>query len=308
MLPNIVFAWWNTSLSPVRKAHTQSVRQKKIEAASNVIAALITQGSDFIALAEVDDDDLRQLRQSLWKSGYRYDVFKGTEKVGKTRFDLGCFYNPQKIVLLARTFLSEIENRNTLKLAVKVEILPYAGKSPFSIFLSHWPSPLSGTFNKASYGGRLRHHIEGALRWSPQAMSYVIAMGDFNHEPFDNEVSYRLSATRDRALAARHREFLYNPFWRHLGEQRAFHWEMPVSDDVCGSYFYRKESLNRWYTVDQMMFSSSFLSSREWYLDDRHCGIWRDNPLDLKTLCAYGFDHFPVISAVVFNPGMEEDV
>jgi hypothetical protein len=306
MLPNIFFAWWNTSLSPVRVKVDSAAYNIKMEIASKVINALVSEGVDFIALTEVNDNDINLLKRTISKAGYKYNAIKGTEKAGKTKFDIGIFYNTQKIDILEQKFLTEKWATNTLKLALKVDISPYAGEKPFSIFISHWPSSLSKITNRASYGSCLRQVIDKTISLSPDKMSYIITMGDFNYEPFDDALSDQLLATRDRVIASRNHNLLYNPFWRHLGERDAFSFDTPVSDYLCGSYFYKKDTVNRWRTFDQIMFSSSFLNSKEWYLDEKYSFIWQNEFFNFETLADYGFDHFPVTSAVIFNPNMEE--
>lgn len=302
----LIFAWWNTGLSPFRKASPEH-HSAKSNAVQRILLQLITEGVDMIGLAEVNDGDIEEAQAFLKSSGYRYEAIKGTKKIGKTCFDLGVLYNPQKIWHQKSAFLTERwAGSNIVKIALNIEILPYLGNAPFHIFVSHWPSLLSNVSNREQYGFHLRRYIDQAFAASQRAHPYIVVMGDFNYEPFDKTLSEDIWATRDRIMASRKRNFLYNPFWRHLGEKSLFDQHSPVSDGLCGTYFYKQGAITRWKTVDQMMFSSSFINSGEWYLDEKFSLIWKNEDRDISSFHQYGFDHLPIISAVVFDQKMKE--
>ncbi len=302
-LQSLTLGWWNTGLSPVRGKNPESHR-KKMPIAKQIVETLTRQGVDFLALGEVKADDIEYLKQSTLKFGYR--SINGTEKVGRTCFDLGILYNAQKIGIITKKFLTtRWAETNTLKTALKVVILPYAGNRPFTIFTSHWPSRLTPTHDtdkREKLGLELRRFIDKVMNFSDVNPPYIIAMGDFNDEPFDKSLSSHLLATRDRGILQRKKSFLYNPFWRHLGEKDVFDGHSPTLNSSCGTYFYKRGDITRWQTFDQMMFSSSFITSDEWFLDEKSSLIWPAESLINK----YGFNHLPILSTVMFNPKVEE--
>ena len=82
---------------------------------------------------------------------------------------------------------------------------------------------------------RLRQSLEKVHLANPNL--YIVLMGDYNDDPFSPSLSEHLHATRDRELAIQDGAFLYNPFWRRLGESRSF----PTSGNevsICGTHYY----------------------------------------------------------------------
>jgi hypothetical protein len=110
-----------------------------------------------------------------------------------------------------------------------------------------------------------------------------------------------LLATRDRELAKRNPAFLYNPFWRCLGESLpAAIWGTDVS--VCGTHFYPNGEHTQWFTYDQIMFSSAFLNDGAIVLNEEYTRIVSTPELTMalrnrRQTC----DHFPVLSVVTLR-------
>ncbi|MEC4750156.1 hypothetical protein [Methylomicrobium sp. Wu6] len=77
------FLWWNTSLSPAGK--DRSTEEQKNYARSMI--DLFTQeiGVDLIALGEVKDDDILDIRKKCNVS--KYEIYDGYRAAGKSNFD-----------------------------------------------------------------------------------------------------------------------------------------------------------------------------------------------------------------------------
>ena len=129
-LPSLIFGWWNTNLSPHGKPCKQ--HDQKIHAAQQVIETLIfQQGIDFLAIGEVTEEDIRHLKPL--SASLTYAHIAGTQQAGKAQFDIGVFYHPEKIPLTDITFLTVREGTSTIKVALKVALLPnsrYAATTP----------------------------------------------------------------------------------------------------------------------------------------------------------------------------------
>jgi Endonuclease/Exonuclease/phosphatase family len=141
--------------------------------------------------------------------------------------------------------------------------------TPIHIFISHWPSRLWCEQNGADrhlLGIRLRDAVDEIYQ-NYNNIPNIILLGDYNDEPFDQSISIQLRATRDRILAAKKKDLLYNPFWRKLGTSQPYQ-SGDLVDHHAGSYYYRKNGISRWSTFDQIIFSSAFLGKTEWHLDE----------------------------------------
>ncbi|HEX7893376.1 MAG TPA: hypothetical protein VF447_04230 [Terriglobales bacterium] len=168
---------------------------------------------------------------------------------------------------------------------------------PLHVFISHWSSRLNvQQFQPERHvlGVRLRDAVNAILEKESRAK--IVLLGDYNDEPFDAPIAEHLMATRDRRLATRRKHLLYNPFWRHMTSCDEGV-EPTVSDR--GSYFHKAGSVTQWRTFDQMMFSSAFLGSSNWHLNEVNTRVL-DVPsfADLVASGDMRFDHLPIIGQI----------
>jgi hypothetical protein len=118
-------------------------------------------------------------------------------------------------------------------------------------------------------------------------------LGDYNEEPFSKALSVQLKASRHREFVSSKEHLLYNPFWGFLG-QRNIDLERPL-----GSHYWKGGTVSKWYTFDQIMFSSSLARGDDWSLleDGEHFA----NIADLTALVIDSkskFDHIPVYATI----------
>ena len=292
----ISFAWWNTSLSPLGK---RRATDKQKEVASEVIKYLtVNIGVDCLALGEVTVEDVEEIIKASKLEGYEF--IDGTLKTDRLQFDTGLLYRKENLLLTYSTSLISSRGYRSFKLANRTDFLvPYTEK-PFHVFVSHWPSRLWCERNGAdrhSLGIRLRDEVE-ELNDFYGSPANIIILGDFNDEPFDSSLCDQLLAGRDRNLIRKKDKLLYNPFWRRLGEAMP---QVPgiESRGFSGSCFHRSGMVTQWRTFDQIIFSSTFLGSTEWFLNEKHTNILQFYPFD-TIICKSGeiFDHFPVIGVI----------
>ncbi|MBX9432518.1 endonuclease/exonuclease/phosphatase family protein, partial [Ralstonia pseudosolanacearum] len=168
------------------------------------------------------------------------------------------------------------------------------------VVVSHWPSRRT-----AAETMPVRMELGIALRTSLARMRedgstpFHILMGDYNDDPFSPSLASHLLATRDRALARRDDEFFYNPFWRWIGESHDGLSNQQEDDSICGTHFYSEGETTRWFTYDQIIFSSAFLNDKSMVLNEQQSGILVLPELRSKLLTRGEiFDHLPVIGTV----------
>lgn len=292
----MIFAWWNTSLSPLGRRRA-SVNQKKF--AAEIITHLITHMDvDCLALGEVTPEDIGDIASSVDLRSYA--LYDGTHKSGRLQFDTIVLYKKEKLFLIDSLALISSRGSKRLKVATRVDFRVPKTEKPFHIFVSHWPSRAWCEKNGADrhlLGVRLRDAIDDLYKTYSRS-AYVILLGDFNDEPFDESLSEQLLAVRDRRLVRKKPKLLYNPFWRCIGEPVP-HIPGCRCRSYAGSCHYSSGVDSHWRTFDQIIFSSIFLGQSEWHLNEKYTHIIQI-PLFDTYLCNQNeiFDHFPVISVL----------
>jgi endonuclease/exonuclease/phosphatase family metal-dependent hydrolase len=290
----LTFGWWNTSLSPVGKNRADD-NHKQI--AQTIVKSLIDGLKiDCLALGEVTSADLASMTEACVTDGLA--VYDGTLKSGRLQFDTGAIYNSQRLHLANSMSTMSAHGQRNLKIANRIDFTA-SDRSPFHVFISHWPSRGIVDENilaRETVADRLRTQITELEDVLPGAA--IIVMGDFNDEPFDRSLAWHMLATRDRELARGGRGYLYNPFWRRLGEAKPYSY-LRTEDGVAGSCVYTRETSTHWRTFDQILFSSAFLGNAAWHLNEGETNILRT--VDLVALLRdqdLHFDHLPVFSVV----------
>ena len=291
----MIFGWWNTSLSPVGRDRADD-NHKQISA--RIVKSLIDElNFDCLALGEITTADL-----SMMKSGCETQalaVFDGTLKTGRLQFDTGVIYNDSRLRILNSKSITSSHGHRNYKIANRIDFECISDGSHFHLFVSHWPSRGVREENilmRETIADRLKAQIRAIEEIAADAA--IIVVGDFNDEPFDQSLAWNMLATRDRGLAKTKTGYLYNPFWRRLGESKP-HTSLDTKGGAAGSCFYRTETSTRWRTFDQMLFSSAFLGKGEWHLNEDQTTILEsDFLIELVQSDDVHFDHLPVLSVV----------
>jgi len=302
-MAGICFAWWNTSLSPPSRPNRASAQDREIAAA--IVYQLAEHlPVDCLGLGEVTTQDLDFLCAPLGSRFARYD---GTLKAGRAQFDTALVYNWDRMDIISTEDHFDNYAGRRLKIANRVTFLADGCEGPIHLFVSHWPSRIwcpQSAAKRHTFGVRLRHLVE-QLQSCPDRAPYVILLGDYNDEPFDESLDGMLLATRDRGLVRKPGVHLYNPFWRHLGEPDPY---IPGQrrTTFCGTCYDRRGELTSWRTFDQIIFSSAFLSPGSWQLNEQFTRILQFESLTTRVGSKGShFDHFPVLSVIERTEGGE---
>lgn len=289
----MVIAWWNIGPFPRDRSKTGDAKGNAI---LEVVRYLIdTLAVDLLTLGEVTRDDLLALKAGCAKP--TLSLYDGTTKNGRLQFDTGVLYDRERLEILNEQTLVHSHYDRRLKLANQLRFLIEYDKSAFDIFITHWPSRGITQENvpvRKALAGQLGTKLAEIKR--DLGRYPVIVLGDFNDEPFDESLVTGLLATRDRTLAASG-DYLYNPFWRHVGESALYSMSLNF-EGFGGTHFHGEGTETHWRTFDQILFSSSFLGYGEWHLDE-----YRTGPFVPQCTFDFGrksamFDHLPVLGVI----------
>lgn len=297
----IVLAWWNTSMTPPA-TYAKSRSEKDKEFAVDFILKMRDEiNFDVLGLCEVDDSDIDAISKKI---GANFSVENDTGKIVNLKFDLAIFFNNQKLELVGKSRLFDRKNGEALKAGARFSFKEKATNETIHIVLSHWPmhKECAHDMKKTELACCINSEIRRLKECDQnEQIPFVILMGDYNDEPFSTSLSYHLGSTRDRGFLEKNPEIIYNPFWRHLGEHKPHNYCKNESI-YCGTHFYKKGRCSRWFTFDQIMFSSAFINAdRNLILAENRTSIIHTDEIIGKITGKGVFDHLPVTSTVLLR-------
>lgn len=288
MILNI--AWWNVGISPPIKKQ-KAGKDKAIKIAKHYIKKFSLQRDiDFFAVCEVSEDEATSFQELADK--LRMSYLDLSDKVGRVIIDIAVMYESSKLEYLHhKNIVYPQPNGRNLRVGVRVAFKDINNGEVITFFLSHWPSMLSATDSvRDDIASTLRYHIDKIYSQYGIA-SQVICMGDYNTPPYSTAIHEKLFATRDYHIIKNRPKLLFNPSWSLLSNGKL---------NNIGTYHYRSPKDNRWFVLDQMMFSSSFLSSDNNKLKlhptsfDFHNIMSDDENKVSDNIFFETFDHYPI--------------
>lgn len=235
--------WWNTSLSPPMSSKRNLASQVKKECIATVLKKFMDMKYDFICLGEVSIEDVSYISSylNLKKTEYNYAI--GAQKQGRLYFDTAVFYKKNhQLIKYNRDdcqFATMGLGSRNLKIFERYEFIHSEFGNLISLYLSHWPSRLQdNSLNTATISARLRFEVEKDLDNNKE----IIMMGDYNVEPFSDEMVHHLQSSRDRDIVLKKPNIFYNPCWKFL--------PLGANARVKGTYNYTEGNFHTWCVID----------------------------------------------------------
>lgn len=294
-LQHLRLACWNTALSSsARTVSTDLLRC--IDIVSHIESLFNDLRCDFVALSEVCSADLDIFRKLLNPSHKIIDL---ASSVGKTRFDCAVIYNENLLSVDKIKDLSLVDLGNTIKTGQVVSVKEKITNDEFIIVLCHWSSQImtSGIDKRNNAAKHLQSYLEPHLRNGDK----VIVMGDFNDEPYSSALVENLYATRCIDAVRKHpTQLLYNPFWRYMVCEELYSHSNDTKSFESGTYSYTSYTKNFWKMYDQIIFSSSFLGSSCWHINEQETTIVKSQSFRTSFSSKNSsVDHYPVICEIL---------
>lgn len=207
---------WNTS-----------VLNRKIRQLASIIAQMNDgRGPDLLGACEIENEYvLNLLKDALTSSNRNYNVAHA-DTADRRGIDVGFIYDAD-LLTAEQTFSHYIIKRTATRDLFQVNFKTNAGRLLVAIG-NHWPARLGGQQESEPYriiaGETLAYFHDRILQINGKNTA-VLAMGDFNDEPFDHSlVKHALSERgRNNVTRARSPKFL-NLMWQILGEKQATHY------------------------------------------------------------------------------------
>lgn len=294
--------WWNTSLSPptaptkVKEKNGQLSKTEKLKYISDVIRYFMSLDYDFICLGEVLDDDIIALQNSLNLYSSTYTLVSGVEKFDGLYFDTCILYKKEHSYIPAhecnvRKVIISISGRK-VRVGQRFEFKYSYTSETLVLYLSHWPNPRSA--DQSIYDS-IAQELRSSLSTDLNSNHAIVLLGDYNVEPCNHSLTNKLQTSREKELVKYRKELFYNPFWKFLSKSQIVN-SNAVNSEIYWSYFLKKTGLfNSCHVIDQIMFSSNFLSN-SWKFDDNLIKIINPNDMINLTSKVMISDHM-IVSA-----------
>jgi predicted extracellular nuclease len=209
---------------------TPQLRDRKIDQLASVIAAMNAgQGPDLLGVCEVENsfvmDRLVDRVNAVLSTPRSYRVVHAD--TGDARgIDVAFIYDDTLFQVPPppddSVFFHVVMRRHATREIVQVNFKTTVAARTFAVFGNHWPSRSGGQFESEGYraiaGETLSFFHQRVLEvHGPQTP--LLAMGDFNDEPFDASLVRHALSTRQRAkvTSAREEPLLWNLMWPVIG-------------------------------------------------------------------------------------------
>jgi len=209
---------------------TPQLRDRKIHQLASVIAGMNRRkGPDLLGVCEVENrfvlDRLVEAVNAALPASRSYTVVHADTDDARG-IDVAFIYDDTLFRLPAppedSVFFHVVMRRNATREIVQVNFHTTAGGRTLAVFGNHWPSRSGGQHESAGYraiaGETLGYFHERVLEvHGPETP--MLAMGDFNDEPFDDSLVRHALSTRQRSrvTSARESPLLWNLMWPAAG-------------------------------------------------------------------------------------------
>lgn len=316
----INIAWWNlencfdhesATRDPVLKAAlrselkgwTAAIRDRKLQQLGSIIAMMFDgQGPDLLGVCEVESEAvLARLAENIQLPSRDYQVV-AHDSPDARGIDISFLVDRKKLTA-ANTGHQVVVKRSATRDLFWVELTVKPAGPSFVAIGNHWPSRSDGQYASEPFrmmtGETLAYVISHMLDGDHKHR--VIAMGDFNDEPFCRSMQEYLLGSRDPGRVRYSRSgHLLNLMWPLL------------SGNDPGTFLFDSEwnMLDQFLISKEMMFKSSAL-----HIEQESVGIFRPAVMVGPSGAARAFgrpskgnldqngysDHFPITVRAVYS-------
>jgi predicted extracellular nuclease len=230
---------------------TAALRDKKIGQLATVIAAMNDNtGPDLLGVCEIENrhvlDLLVEAVNKKLDAPRRYSVIHADTDDARG-IDVAFIYDSKLFSASKETvFFHVVMRRNATRDIVQVTFkTKTAAERSWVVFGNHWPSRSGGQFESQGYraiaGETLAFFHQRVLQVVGDDTP-VLAMGDFNDEPFDPSLATHALSTRlkARVTGARDNPLLWNLMW-------------PISGGPDGSFYFDQPNVLDQFLVNKNM-------------------------------------------------------
>ncbi|WP_194777887.1 endonuclease/exonuclease/phosphatase family protein [Pararhodonellum marinum] len=242
--------WLQSRLNQELAGWTEEILERKIENLASVIAEYDQgNGPDILGVCEIENKQvLTLLMEEVGKRISRqYKVMHHDTKDNRG-IDIAIAYDVDRYDDDGLIFTLEVMKRNATRDLFQINLTTKLGGNKLILIGNHWPARSAGQYESEPYrmmvGETLSYWIDRIFEEQGRNAS-IVAMGDFNDEPFNRSITDYLMTSNNRTKIqnARSINYLYNLMF-------------PFLDGAYGTYVFNSNLM----IIDQFMVSRNVMS------------------------------------------------
>jgi len=241
--------WLQRQLNAELKGWDDIILQRKVENLCSVISLMNGgRGPDILGVCEIENKPVveRLMNKVTSLTGRQYSVMHHDANDGRG-IDVAIIYDSTMYRDDGRIFTLEIMKRNATRDLFQVNLTTKAGND-LVLIGNHWPARMGGQYESEPYrimvAETLGYWVDRIFEIKGKDVA-IVAMGDFNDEPFNRSlVDYLKSSNSRKKIENARSNFLYNLMW-------------PFLDGKLGTYVYGSVSS----VLDQFLVSKGVMSN-----------------------------------------------
>ena len=219
--------WIAKAVSKDLSGWTQALFDRKVAQLSAIIARMNgAAGPDLLGVCEVENRfALEQLSNRLNAAlpGRDYRVVHVDATRDHRGIDTAFIFDANKFEVDPAAVFSHWVMRRTGTRDITQATFRTAAGNELVALANHWPSRSGDAYKSRGYrmtAGETLAYWHGRIREEKGNAIPIIAMGDFNDDPFDDSLAIHAMATRERGDVMRGRSapWFYNMAWRYLSQ------------------------------------------------------------------------------------------
>lgn len=218
--------WIASAMKGDLKGWTQARFNKKIDQLARAIAWMNDQeGPDLLGVCEVENRFvLEKLVEALaGKVPNRdYQLVHADAERDQRGIDTAFLFDANRLSVNEEEVFSHFVMRRTGTRDITQATFSTASGNEFVAMANHWPSRSGGAYESEGFrqtAGETLGYWHERIRQIKGPDVAVIAMGDFNDDPFDRSMTINARGTREREDVVNARSArLYNLSWRYLSQ------------------------------------------------------------------------------------------
>lgn len=243
--------WLAKNLKKELAGWTSDILEQKLTNLALVIKSMNGgNGPDLLGVCEVENESvLQKLISKLNIPGRSYQVVHADTE-DQRGIDVAFIFDANQFSLVPNSLFNYvIQKRSATRDILQATFQTVKSNNHFVVLGNHWPSRSGGELESAPYrmmAGETLAYFHERIRSILGDSVPVIAMGDFNDQPFDRSMThYALSLSNPKKVASSRvkNPYLYNMMWSLMGAN-------------VGTHYYA----NEWGMLDQVLINRALLT------------------------------------------------